>query len=126
MKKRARVLLIDDDPDFLETTKMVLQGKYDVSMASNGEEGLKRAQVERPDVILLDVIMPLTDGFTVAECLKRDPQLSKIPVLMLTSFSERVSETTIPVSRGMSLEAEDYIPKPVTPDELLRRVGKWA
>ena len=84
MKTRARVLLIDDDPDFIESTRMVLQSKYDVLVAS-GEEGLKTAK-EKPDVILLDVIMPLTDGFTVAERLKKDPELARIPVLMLTSF----------------------------------------
>lgn len=126
MKTRARVLLIDDDPDFIESTRMVLQSKYDVLVAPNGEEGLKTARKEKPDVILLDIIMPQTDGFTVAERLKKDPELARIPVLMLTSFSERVGETTIPVSRGFSLEAEDYISKPVTPQELLKRVGKWA
>lgn len=126
MTKRARVLLIDDDPDFLESTCMVLRSRYEVSTASSGEEGLKKAKAEKPDVILLDVIMPTTDGFTVAENLKKDPQMAKIPVLMLTSFSDRVGETTIPVSRGCELEAEDYIPKPVKPEELLRRVGKFA
>ncbi|MBI2857432.1 MAG: response regulator [Chloroflexi bacterium] len=126
MRKRARVLLIDDDPDFLQATKIVLQGKYDVSTASSGEEGLKKAQVERPDVILLDVIMPASDGFSVAECIKKDPLLSKTPVLMLTSFSDRVGETTVPASKGLSLEAEDYIPKPVEPGELLRRIAKFA
>ncbi|MDO8473013.1 MAG: response regulator [Dehalococcoidia bacterium] len=123
---RAKVLLIDDDPDFIESTRMVLQSKYDVITASGGEEGLKKARIERPNVILLDIIMPLTDGFTIAESIKKDPQLAKTPILMLTSFSERVGESTIPVSRGYTLEAEDYISKPVKPDELLRRVGKWA
>ncbi|MEW6034122.1 MAG: response regulator [Chloroflexota bacterium] len=126
MKGRAKVLLIDDDPDFVESTKMVLQTKYEVVTALSGDEGLKKARSEKPDVILLDIIMPVTDGFTVAEHLKKDPQLGKIPVLMLTSFSDRVGETDIPLSRGLSLEVEDYISKPAEPAELLRRVGSWV
>jgi CheY-like chemotaxis protein len=68
--------------------------------------------------------MPVKDGFTAAEQLKKDPQLSKIPTLMLTAFATKGRETSIPVSRGLALEAEDYIDKPVTPQELLARVEK--
>lgn len=125
-KHHARVLLIDDDRDFLESTRIVLQTKYEVDTATSGEEGLRKARSLQPDVILLDIIMPVTDGFTVAESLKKDPLLAKVPVLMLTSFSERGGESTIPVSRGLELEAEDYISKPVAPDELLRRVAQWV
>ena len=80
---------------------------------------------EKPDLILLDIIMPVKDGFIAAEQLKKDPQLSKIPVLMLTSFSQRIGETSIPVSQGLKLEAEDYIEKPVSPEELLARVQRY-
>ena len=76
-------------------------------------------------MILLDVIMPVKDGFTAAEQLKGDPQLSKIPVLMLTAFSSKGQETSIPRSRGFTLEAEDYIEKPVAPEELLARVKRY-
>jgi DNA-binding response OmpR family regulator len=125
MAKRAKILLIDDDPDFLESIRMVLETKYEVVTAPSGDEGLKKARSENPDLILLDVIMPGTDGFSVAEHLKQDVQLSRIPVLMLTSFAERIGETSIPRSRGFELEAEDYLDKPVPPDELLKRVDVW-
>ncbi len=125
MEKKAKILLIDDDVDFVESTKIFLESKpYEVVVAYEGEEGLRKAREEKPDLILLDVIMPVKDGFTVAEQLKKDPQLSKIPVLMLTAFAAVGGETSIPVSRGFSLETEDYIDKPVTPDELLARVEK--
>ncbi len=125
MEKKAKILLVDDDSDFVESTKMVLESKpYEVIVACEGEEGLRKAREEHPDLILLDIIMPVKDGFTAAEQLKKDPQLRKIPVLMLTSFSQRVGETTIPVSRGFELEAEDYIDKPVTPERLLATV-EW-
>jgi DNA-binding response OmpR family regulator len=125
MGKRAKILLIDDDPDFLESIKIVLETKYEVVTALSGDEGLQKASSESPNLILLDIIMPVTDGFSVAEHLKRDVQLSQIPVLMLTSFAQRAGETSIPRSRGFELEAEDYIDKPVAPEELLKRVDSW-
>lgn len=123
MKRLAKILLVDDDADFVEATRTVLESKpYQVVVAREGEEGLKKARLEKPDLILLDVIMPLKDGFTVAEQLKRDPQLSKIPVVMLTSFAQRKGDSRVSQSQGMMLDAEDYIDKPVPPQELLRRI----
>jgi len=126
MEKKAKILLIDDDVDFVESTKTVLESKpYEVIVAHEGDEGLRKAREENPDLILLDVIMPVKDGFTTAEQLKKDPQLSKIPVLMLTAFAAKGGGTSIPVSRGYTLETEDYIDKPISPEELLARVEKY-
>jgi len=125
MARQAKILVIDDDPVFVKATTAVLESKnYQVSAAFDGDEGLQKVQDEKPDLIILDIIMPTKDGFTVCEQLKGDPQLSKIPVLILTSFAERGGETNIPVSAGLTLEAEDYIDKPVSPDELLSRVER--
>lgn len=124
-KGQAKILLVDDDLDFVAATKTILESKpYEVSVAHEGEEGLKKARDEKPDLIILDIIMPVKDGFTACEHLKQDPELSEIPVLMLTSFSQRKGDTSLSVSRGLSLEAEDYIDKPVSPTELLKRVEK--
>jgi len=123
MEKKAKILLVDDDIDFVESTRIVLESSsYEVIVALEGNEGLRKAYEEEPDLILLDIIMPVKDGFSAAEQLKKDPQLNKIPTLMLTSFSARRGETAIPVSRGFALDVEDYIEKPVTPDELLARI----
>ena len=125
MERKAKILLVDDDPDFVESTKTVLESKpYDVIVAVNGDEGIQKARQENPDLILLDVIMPVEDGFTAAEQLKDDPQLARIPVLMLTSYSSKGAETSIPRSRGYELEADDYIDKPVSPNDLLAVVEK--
>ena len=125
MARQAKILIVDDDPVFVKATRAVLESKnYQVSAAFDGDEGLQKVQDERPDLIVLDIIMPTKDGFTVCEQLKGDPALSKIPVLILTSFAERKGETSIPVSEGLTLEAEDYIDKPVLPDELLSRIEK--
>ena len=125
MTSKAKILLIDDDQDFVESTKLVLESKpYEVITASNGNEGLAKARKEKPDLIILDIIMPSKDGFNAAEDLKKDLELKKIPVIMLTSFAENVGQTTLSVSQGLTLDTEDYIDKPVAPQELLRRVEK--
>jgi CheY-like chemotaxis protein len=126
MERKAKILLVDDDIDFVEATKIVLESKpYEVIVAYEGDEGLRKAREENPDLVLLDIIMPVKDGFTAAEQFKKDPQLSKIPVVMLTSYSSRRGETSIPVSRGLELEAEDYVEKPVSPEELLKKVEQY-
>ena len=125
MAEQAKILVVDDDPVFVEATKAVLENKnYQVSTAYDGDEGLQKVKEERPDLIILDIIMPTKDGFTVCEQLKGDPQFSEIPVIILTSFADSHQETNIPVSAGLTLEAEDYVNKPVKPEDLLNRVEK--
>lgn len=126
MAEIAKILLVDDDPDFVEATRIVLESApYDVTVAYNGDEALLKVGEVNPDLIILDIIMPEQDGFKVCEALKSDPELSKIPVIMLTSLSQRMGETAFSVTDGMMLEAEDYVDKPVTPDQLLKRVAKF-
>ena len=126
MEKKAKILLVDDDVDFVEATRTILESNpYEVIVAHEGNEGLRKAREESPDLVLLDIIMPVKDGFTAAEQFKKDPQLSKIPIIMLTSYSAKRGETSIPVSRGFELEAEDYIEKPISPKELLNIVEKY-
>lgn len=124
MQKEAKILLVDDDPDFVEATKAVLERRYKVVTACDGDEGLKKVVEERPDLIILDVIMPEKDGFTVCRELKENPHyyfFSKIPVLLLTVFAQGVEQTSIPLSAGVMTAAEDYVQKPVSPEELLKR-----
>ena len=126
MEQKPKILLVDDDPDFVAATRIILEANsYEIIVAGNGNEGIKMARQESPDLILLDIIMPVEDGFTAAEELKKDPQLNKIPVIMLTSFSSKGQETSIPRGRGLGLETEDYLEKPVQPDELLKTVKQY-
>lgn len=126
MTRIPRILLIDDDLDFVEATRTVLESKpYEVIVAYDGDDGLRKAKAESPDLIILDVIMPVKDGFSTAEQLKKDAELKKIPVIVLTSYAERGGESSISLSGGLTMETEDYIDKPVSPEELLRRVGKY-
>jgi len=125
MANKTKILLVDDDKDFVEATKLVLESKpYEIIVAYDGDEGLAKARNDKPDLIILDVIMPVKDGFSAAEQLKKDSELKKIPVIMLTSFSDKVGETNLSVSQGLALDTEDYVDKPVSPQELLSRVER--
>jgi CheY-like chemotaxis protein len=125
MKDKAKILVVDDDPDFVETTRLVLESKpYEVITAQDGNEGIAKAKKEKPDLVILDIIMPVKDGFNAAEEFKNDAELRKIPIIMLTSFSENIGSTTLSRSQGFALDTEDYIDKPVAPDDLLKRVEK--
>jgi DNA-binding response OmpR family regulator len=126
MTKIPKVLLIDDDPDFVEATRIVLESKpYEVIVSYDGDDGLRKAREESPDLIILDVIMPVKDGFSTAEQLKKDAGLKNIPVIMLTSYAEKGSGSSIAMSGGLAMETEDYIDKPVSPEELLKKVEKY-
>jgi len=126
VNRQGRILIVDDDPVFVKTTQTILESKnYQVVTAYDGDEGLQKAREEDPDLILLDIIMPTKDGFHVCEEIKKDPQLANIPVIITTSFAARKGETDIPVSAGLELEAEGYLDKPVSPEELLNTVGRF-
>ena len=123
---QAKILLVDDAADFVEATRAILESEpYEVIVAFNGDEGLQKARTEKPDLVLLDVIMPAKDGFHAAEQFKKDPQLSKIPVIILTSYAEKRGGSSIPLSGGYALETEDYLEKPVNPERLLETVKKY-
>jgi CheY-like chemotaxis protein len=122
---QAKILLVDDDPDFVEATRTVLESvPYEIVVAYDGDEALEMVEEVQPDLILLDIIMPTQDGFHVCEKLKGDPELWHIPIIMLTSLSQRISETAYSVQDGMMLEADDFIDKPVRPAELLARIAR--
>ena len=126
MPKQARVLLIDDDTDVHTVVKKVLEPKsYEVISAYDGFEGLRKVVEERPDLIILDVIMPGKHGFDVCHELKTDEKyhfFSNIPVLMLTVYPEDREKMHLSMREGMMMEAEDYLQKPVDAKELLKRV----
>lgn len=120
-----KILLVDDDADFVEATKLILESKsYDVVLAYDGKEGLKKVQTEEPNLIILDVMMPEMDGYQVCAKLKADPKYRRIPILLLTAVGESIPTTSYTKEMGMKIEADDYIPKPVEPMEIVERVEK--
>ena len=103
-----KILIVDDDPDLVEAVTMILESKnYDVAAAYGGIEGLQKAKVENPDLIVLDVMMPDKDGYAVCKELKSDPKLSKIPILLLTAVVSKISTTRYTQQAGLETEADD-------------------
>jgi len=119
----VKILLVDDDPDFCEATKIVLESKsYEVSIAYDGIEGWEKVKANRPDLIVLDVMMPKKDGYAMCKELKADQKYAEIPVVLLTAVAENVPTTRYTTLMGMETEADDYIDKPVEPSELVKRI----
>jgi diguanylate cyclase (GGDEF)-like protein len=112
------ILVVDDDPDIARFVEVNLRSAgYDVSVASDGEEALEKAGTLRPDLVLLDVMMPRIDGFEVAQRLRRNPQTSNTSIIMLTAKALSTDKVL-----GLTAGADDYIIKPFDPIELLARV----
>ncbi len=125
MKAEKKILLVDDDPDFVEGARMVLEkSDFEVVTASSGKECLKRIKEERPDLILLDIMMPQKSGFEVCKELKSNIEYNKIPVVMLTALKSKLSRTSYSIAEGLELEAEDYLEKPIEPKVLVSRLRK--
>jgi diguanylate cyclase (GGDEF)-like protein len=113
-----RILVVDDDPDIARFVEVNLRSAgYDVAVASDGEQALARAGEMRPDLVLLDVMMPVIDGIEVAQRLRRNPQTSNTSIIMLTALAQSKDKVL-----GLSAGADDYIIKPFDPIELLARV----
>jgi len=123
MEGRRKVLVIDDEPDLVEMIRMALERQFEVVTAYNGKEGVEKARSDKPDAIVLDIMMPEKDGFAACQELKGDAQTASIPILILTGVGEFFGRTKYTKASGMEIEAEDFISKPVDPNELVRRVN---
>ncbi|MDO9317725.1 MAG: two-component system response regulator [Gammaproteobacteria bacterium] len=116
--ERATVLVVDDTPDNLSLMNGLLREHYKVKIANSGENALRiAAAIPPPQLILLDIMMPLMDGYEVCQRLKRDPRTMHIPVIFLTAKDQVEAE-----EKGLALGAVDYITKPVSPPIVLARV----
>ena len=119
------VLIVDDDPDMVETVGMMLESKgYDVGKAYDGIEGENSIRERRPDVVVLDVMMPRKNGYTLCAELKKNKATRDIPVIMLTAVGEAVSSTIYSHADGKAMEAEEYIPKPVDAQVLVESIER--
>lgn len=112
------ILIVDDESDILELLQYNIEREgYKVLLASDGEEAVKIAKKHRPDLILLDIMMPKMDGIEVCRQIKEEPELSKTFIIFLTARSEEYSEVA-----GFDAGADDYIFKPIKPRVLIRRI----
>lgn len=114
MTKR-KLLLVDDEPDIVSMVKVRLEANgYDVVTASDGKEAIDKAHKEKPDLIILDLMLPKIDGFKVCAMLKRDQRYMKIPIVMFTARAQETDEKL-----GKQLGADAYIMKPFEAKTLL-------
>lgn len=113
-----KIMVVDDERDILDFFTVFLKQKnYQVVVASSGEEALIKAQLEKPDLIFLDIMMPRMDGWEVLKLLKLDEGTASIPVAMLSARTEAKDKV-----RGLQEGAIDYICKPFSPRELLKKI----
>jgi Response regulators consisting of a CheY-like receiver domain and a winged-helix DNA-binding domain len=115
----AKILIVEDDKFLRELIAKKLKNEgFDVVEAVDGEEGLKKIKEERPDLVLLDLILPGIDGFEVLARVKEDPNLAQIPVIILSNLGQREE-----VERGLKLGARDYLIKAhFTPGEIVEKI----
>jgi two-component system alkaline phosphatase synthesis response regulator PhoP len=121
LKKKAdkvKILIVDDEPNIVQTLQDRLEmNDFNVVTACNGKEGLDMAIQETPDVVLLDVIMPVMDGLEMLEALRKEPTCQDVSVVMLTARSQ-----TQDIARANACGIEDYIVKPFDLSELLEKI----
>ena len=112
------ILVIEDEEDVSDLLSYHLRkAKYRVLTAPDGAEGLRVAEEEKPDAVVLDIMMPRLNGFEVAKLLRGNPKTSSVPLLILSAKGETESRI-----KGLELGADDYLPKPFSPKELLLRI----
>jgi DNA-binding response OmpR family regulator len=117
MKTKQRVLVIDDDPAALRLTGYIFQrAGYEVHEAANGTEGLAKAEEVKPDLVILDVMMPDVSGLEVCQQLRDRSGTAQLPIIMLSAKGQVDDKIS-----GFQAGADDYVPKPVAPEELLVR-----
>jgi two-component system alkaline phosphatase synthesis response regulator PhoP len=126
---QAHVLVVDDDPDILEMIALLLESSdYKVTTAKDGIEALEKLKTEKPDLMILDLLMPRMDGFNVCRELQdtRWSRYRDMSIIILTSVREEASRRRYELETGLRLDVDDYLEKPVKPEILIERVEMYA
>ncbi len=119
MPPTAKILAVDDEPELTDLMHYhLVRAGHDVATAANGWEAIHAVRTNRPDIILLDLMLPDLDGFGVCEILRRDPATATIPIIIVSAWASTDSRNL-----GLELGALDYITKPFSPAELVARVN---
>ena len=113
-----KILIVEDDPSFSRALNHIVEKEgYDVSTASNGMTGLRMATEDKPDLLILDVMLPGLDGFEICSRLRNEPQTAKLPIIMLSAKGQESDKTT-----GLKVGADEYLTKPVNREVLLEKI----
>jgi CheY-like chemotaxis protein len=121
---KAKILIVDDDPDFVEYTRTVLEtADYQVVSAGNSDQGMRVLSREKPDLVVLDVIMSsILDGLNMSQRMAEDPELSHVPIVMVTSIANTDYLALFPTDESIHIDA--FLTKPIAPSELLRQISR--
>jgi len=123
MSEKKRILVVDDEPDFAGIVQQNLEKEgFEVEVAYDGDEGLEKVKANPPDAIVLDVMMPGKDGYQVCSELKADEQYADIPIILLTAVASHVTSTRYSHRDGMSTEADDYLAKPASAEQITESI----
>lgn len=120
-----KILVVDDDPDFIEITRIILEKNgYEVISAANGDEAIEKMKIESPNLVLLDIMMsqPL-DGVEVARKMLDDESIRKVPIIVVSSITDSPHLAKFPTNEYLPID--DWISKPAQPDDLLKKVRKY-
>jgi two-component system alkaline phosphatase synthesis response regulator PhoP len=120
MSDKELILVVDDDPDLVDMISTKLGAlNYRTAKAYDGIQAWEQIRQEKPDLVILDVMMPKKDGYVVCEEIKSDPDFKDIAVVLLTAVVEKVPSTTYTHHEGRTTRADDFIPKPIDLDKLM-------
>ena len=121
MNKKTSVLIIEDDSYISDMYRIKLESEdFEVITSKDGIAGIKMLERQKPDIVLLDIVLPKIDGFSVLKTIKRNPELKEIPIVLLTNLSQKEN-----VEKGFELGADSYIIKAhFTPSEVVEKIKK--
>jgi two-component system alkaline phosphatase synthesis response regulator PhoP len=123
MSDQQLILVVDDDTDLVEALSMKLESEnFAVAKAYDGVEGFEKIKQQRPDLVILDVMMPRKDGYQLCDELKNDDAYKGIPVVLLTAVADAVNSTNYTHMGGKTTLADDFVPKPIDLDKLMEIV----
>lgn len=122
----SRILVVDDDPDFVEIIRTILlKEQYEIDTAANGDQAMERVQAQKPDLIILDIMMStVLDGVSVSQRLREDPDLRKIPLIMVSSIASTEHAEVFPTDEY--LHVDRWLSKPVQPQDLIAAVKRFV
>ena len=119
MTQKKRILVVDDEPDFCSIVQGNLEREgFIVEVAYDGNEGLAKVKSNPPDAIVLDVIMPEKDGYAFCKEIKEDEKFADIPIVMVTAVATHITSTRYSFYGGVSMKADDYLPKPASAEDI--------
>lgn len=116
---KKKVLIIEDEKNIAQAEGMILGDQYDVSFAYDGADGLNKIKTLKPDLVVLDLMLPNRGGYDICFTVRQDPQLSSTKILMVTAMNQQVDKT-----KGTMVGTDAYLTKPFEPEQLLTSVKK--